>query len=130
MNQSPNCGPDAQSFESAYTRAQALHKLTQGILAQSANPDLPTLGQMVLQRGLLLEEIAGFQLADFTPQEQARLNESLQASKQLDAEIEQNMRAFQATIDGHLKELKDTKSLLGKYKLPGSDSQSTRSREA
>lgn len=130
MNQSPNCGPDAQSFESAYTRAQALHNLTQAILAQSANPDLPTLGQMVLQRGLLLEEIAGFQLADFTPEEQARLNESLQASKQLDTAIEQNMRAFQTAIDGHLKELKDTKSLLGKYKLPGSDSQSTRSREA
>ncbi len=130
MNQSPNCGPDAQSFESAYTRAQALHDLTQAILAQSANPDLPVLGQMVLQRGLLLEEIAGFQLTDFTPEEQARLNESLQASKQLDSEIEQNMRAFQTAIDGHLKELKDTKSLLGKYKLPGKEDQSTRSREA
>lgn len=130
MDQSPSSGPEAQSFESVYTQAQELHTLTQKLLAQSANPDLPQLGQLVLRRGLILEQISSIKLTNFSPEEQARLNELLQASKQLDATIEANMRAFQQMIDNHLRELKDTKSLLGKYKLPGEEEQSTHSQDA
>lgn len=130
MNQQPPCEPDKQDFQTAIAKAEQLYQLTQAILSQSTNPNLPELGQLILRRGNLLGELSSLKAEQFSASQQAELEAKLQTSKVLDADIEKNLRQIHAGLDAHIKELKENRALVNKYKLSDESEQGTRSTNA
>lgn len=130
MNQQPHCGPEGQNFSTIRAKATELHQLTLAILAQSNQPNLPELTQLVLKRSNLLGELTAVHPNQYSTAEQAELEALLQDSRSLDAEIEKNLRQVHAGLESHIKELNENKSLVTKYKVAGEESEGSRSRNA
>lgn len=133
MNQQPPYGPShsGNGENIAQQRVEELHHLTQEILVLSTDPQLPELGQLILRRGQLLEEIRQFNLDEFPTEKQALLLDTLQACKFLDKTIEQNLHGFHNNLEQQIKSLKEAKNLLEKYKIPDEQQgMGTRSQDA
>lgn len=136
MTQTPPYGPNPENQEpnhqdnTARQCVEALHRLTQDILAKSTTPYLPELGQLILRRGHLVDEVRALNFQACPPDERNALLHLLLECKQMDQTIEQNMQAFCSNLDEQMHNLKDTKALLHKYQIPDQGETGTRSREA
>jgi hypothetical protein len=131
MSQTPPCGPNSgNSGDTARERIEALHRLTQDILAKSATPYLPELSQLILERGRLVDEIRLLNLQNHPQDEQTALLQILLQCRELDQTIERNLTTFRSDLAEQMRGLKDTKTLLSKYQLPEQGEQGTRSKNA
>jgi hypothetical protein len=122
-------GPTHQD-NTAAQRVEELYRLTQDILTKSATPYLPELGQLILRRGQLIDEVRLLNLQAYPQEEQNALLNLLLECKQMDQTIEQQMQTFRSNLDEQMRSLKEAKGLLHKYQIPDQGEMGTRSREA
>lgn len=112
------CEPEprkAAAYADAEALVEGLWEVTQQILAISSGEDLPLLGQKVMQRGNVIEQLQDLAPQSFTEVEWAKIQAGLNRCRELDQEIEARMRGFQAHIQDQLKSLKQSQAMLGKY---------------
>lgn len=130
MSQKPPPAHEPLSYQQAEGLINRLWAVTQEILPKSTGEDLPTLNQLIMQRGRLIEECRAIPMQNFESAQQKQLQERMDQCKSLDTQIEKNMRGFQATIDKQLKHLQQSKQLLGKYQPGELDNPETHSKDA
>lgn len=130
MSQKPPPAHEPLNYQQAESLINRLWQITQDILPKSTGDDLPTLNQLIMQRGRLIEECRAIPLQNFESAQQKQLQERFDQCRGLDTQIEKNMRDFQATIDKQLKHLQQSKQLLGKYQPGELESSETQSKDA
>jgi hypothetical protein len=132
MTQTPPCGPDEPTdlFSLAARKVQELQQLTQEIQAQSQNPTLPVLTQLIFQREERLSELNGMGLQALPPERQAVLLGMLQACQGMDPQIEQHLKQLRQSLETQLQSLKGGQSLISKYKIVNPQEASTHSQDA
>ncbi len=128
------CGPDPEkqsaTLQALQTGVDELLRISEEILAQGAQPEMPTLNQLVLRRGRLLNDIHDLPLAALPPDAQANVLEKLIRCQELDQKIGKQMVSHKNEWDGQLKNLKDTQALLVKYRATGPRPTATRDEKA
>lgn len=130
MSPKPPYTPESADYQRADELLNQLCRITETILPLSTGLDLPTLNQLVFQRGELVEQCRSIPLSAFDTEQRQALQMKFEACQKLDATIEKNMRAFKEEIDSHLKHLKQSQNLLGKYQSGEAEGQETRSKDA
>lgn len=131
MTQTPPCGPEPDDhFTLAHSKVQELQRLTQEIQAQSQNPTLPVLSQLIFQREERLNELTQMGLHTLPPEQQTALLEILQTCQGMDPDIEQHLKHFHKHLDEQLRELKGSQALINKYKISNPQESGTQSKDA
>lgn len=106
-------------------------QLTEMIHNHAGKPPSGDLAQWVFQRGRLLEEMSRIPWPELSPAVHEALLLKLQACRAMDTPIEQDLQAGLDSLEHQLKSARDTRSLIGKYRIGGGlDGPGTRDREA
>ena len=122
MTPPPPCGPEDLAIKAL--------RLTRDILAQSEEPQFPAIGQLILQRGEVLDAIGhlgSVVLADGRP---GRVREALTTCGMLDETIGPRLAAHQDQLGDFLRQFKGSRALLDKYRSGADEPSGTRSRDA
>jgi hypothetical protein len=130
MSPKPPYTPESLNYQQSAELLDQLCQVTESILPLSLGQDLPSLNQLIFQRGQLIEQCHSIQLQTFDAKQQQTLQQKMKHCQKLDIDIEKNMRAFKEEIDSQLKHLKQSQSLLGKYQTGKMEGQETRSKDA
>ena len=121
MNPPPSSAHDSSLWSEALDRAERLHTLTTEILHQGEPPDLPLLGQLIMQRDKLLTELEALPLSRLPEERRELLLEKLRLCQEMDARVAGRMQAFQSGLSEKLQGMKAGQALTEKYRLPADD---------
>jgi len=114
----------------ARTLAGDLLAVSREILLQSAKPEIPTLGQLILKRGMLLSELGGLTLNDLPPDVRQAVLDTLTQCRKMDETIEGNMAHMQDELGDQLKVLRESRTLMDTYRAAPRDDTGHHSKEA
>lgn len=129
MNRKPNYGPDDPETAAQNLADELLH-LSREILTRSTRPEIPELGQLILRRGKLLEDLTLLTPENLSPAAQQNLHRTLSACRKMDETIERNLSTFRTDLDDQLRGCRDSRALLDKYRVPEQGMLGTRSEDA
>jgi hypothetical protein len=130
MNPPPNAGPEPQgNANAALALADEILRLTGEILDNPAL-ELPELNRAVLRRGQLLGRLNALDLEGLSGAEREAVQTRLEACQALEARIEAQMAARRDELGDQLRDMKDSKALLDKYRVGGTDEPGTRTEQA
>lgn len=132
MSQTSPFGPDKR--QTLQASAEELLQLTGEILQESQKPDLPDLGQLILQRDQLIQSLTqqtqSVLYADLSSENRESILTTLQECKRMDALIIEALKHQRNLAGDNIQALKGAHALLDKYKIQDSEPQGTRSQEA
>ncbi len=116
----------------AYGVASNLLTITEAVLAQGGDPDFPALSQLILQRNLLIDEIARLPIAGFSTDARRQIIERLQQASALDEAVQASLHAVETQLKRALSGVSSDRRLANKYTTSNEASEvsTTRSRDA